>query len=228
MILLAIALAALPRPNIVLITIDSLRADHLGSYGAARGSTPALDALASEGLRFERGDFRSAQPLFEELASRDILSFEVHLYLARCDRLDGKLADAIREYEAAAVIYDGYSVLHLEHGRALLASGNLEGAAAAFEKSLALAPSSEAETGLATAARKLGDRSRAIAALRRARALDPEDADSWNELGALLLQGDEVGPAVAAFERAVALRPADEMFRRNLEFARGIRTPREK
>jgi tetratricopeptide (TPR) repeat protein len=178
--------------------------------------------------RFERGDFRSAQPLFEELASRDILSFEVHLYLARCQRLAGKLADAIREYEAAAAIYDGYSVLHLEHGRALLASGNLEGAAAAFEKSLTLAPSFPAEVGLATAARKLGDGPRAIAALRRAVALDPEDADSWNELGGLLLQRDEIDPAIAAFERAAALRPEDEMFRSNLEFARGIRTPREK
>ncbi len=177
--------------------------------------------------RFERGDFRSAEPLFEELASRDILSFEVHLYLARCHRRAGKLAEAIREYEAAAVIYDGYSVLHLEHGRALLASGNLESAAAAFEKSLALAPSAEAESGLATAARKLGDALRAIEALRRAVALDPKDAESWNELGALLLQRDEVDPAIAAFERAVSLRPADEMFRHNLEFARGIRTPRE-
>jgi len=53
---------------------------------------------------------------------------------------------------------------------------------------------------------------RAIAALRRAVALDPEDADSWNELGALLLQRDEVVPAIAAFERAVSLRPADEIF----------------
>ena len=178
--------------------------------------------------RFERGDFRSAQPLFEELASRDILSFEVHLYLARCHRLEGKLAEAIREYQAAAVIYDGYSILHLEHGRALLASGSLEGAASAFEKSLALAPSAEAEVGLATAARKLGDAPRAIAALRRAVALDPEDADSWNELGGLLLQREEVAPAIAAFERAVSLRPEDEMFLRNLRFARGIRTPREK
>jgi arylsulfatase A-like enzyme/Tfp pilus assembly protein PilF len=175
--------------------------------------------------RFERGDFRSAQPLFEELASRDILSFEVHLYLAHCHRLAGNLAEAIREYEAGAVIYDGYSVLHLEHGRALLAAGNLEGAAATFEKSLALSPSAAAEAGLATAARKLGDAARAIEALRRAVALEPEDADSWNELGALLLQRDEVDPAIAAFERAAALRPQDEMFRRNLEFARDIRTP---
>ena len=67
----------------------------------------------------------------------------------------------------------------------------------------------------------------AITTLRRAVALDPEDADSWNELGALLLQRDEVVPAIAAFERAVSLRPADEVFLRNLRFARGIRTPRE-
>jgi arylsulfatase A-like enzyme/Tfp pilus assembly protein PilF len=178
--------------------------------------------------RFDTGDFRSAQPLFEELASRDILSFEVHLYLARCHRLGGRLAEAIREYETAAVIYDGYSMLHLEHGRALLASSNFAGAAAAFEKSLAIATSAEAEVGLATAARKLGDAARAIEALRRALAIDSKDADSWNELGGLLLQKDEVQEAIEALERAVALRPNDAMFRRNLEFARGIRTPREK
>ena len=59
---------------------------------------------------------------------------------------------------------------------------------------LALAPSVEAEVGLATAARKLGDAPRAIAALRRAVALDTEDADSWNELGALLLQREKSTP----------------------------------
>lgn len=178
--------------------------------------------------RFHRRDWKSAESLFEELASRDILSFEVHLYLARCRRLAGKLPEAIREYEAAAAIYDGYSVFHLEHGRALLASGNLAGAAASFEKSLALSPTAGAEIGLATAARKLGDAPRAIEALRRAVALDPEDPDTWNELGGLLLQRDEVDSAIAAFERAVSLRPEDEMFHRNLEFARGIRKPRER
>jgi choline-sulfatase len=39
--------------NLVLITIDSLRADHVGAYGAARAHTPALDTLARSGVRFE-------------------------------------------------------------------------------------------------------------------------------------------------------------------------------
>ncbi len=44
--------AGKPRPNLLLITIDTLRADHLGSYGYAGVKTPVLDALAREGVRF--------------------------------------------------------------------------------------------------------------------------------------------------------------------------------
>ena len=49
---------ALPpgRPNIVLVTLDTTRADHLGSAGWAHAATPNLDALARRGLRFERCD----------------------------------------------------------------------------------------------------------------------------------------------------------------------------
>ena len=35
------------------MTIDTLRADHVGAYGSALGLTPTLDRLANEGLRFD-------------------------------------------------------------------------------------------------------------------------------------------------------------------------------
>ena len=41
------------RPNVVLITLDTVRADHVGCYGAPGASTPGLDALAASGVRFE-------------------------------------------------------------------------------------------------------------------------------------------------------------------------------
>lgn len=43
---------ALKGANVLLVTIDTLRADHVGSYGSTANLTPRLDALAREGLRF--------------------------------------------------------------------------------------------------------------------------------------------------------------------------------
>ena len=40
------------RPNVLLISLDTLRADRVGSYGYARPTTPFLDELASGGVRF--------------------------------------------------------------------------------------------------------------------------------------------------------------------------------
>ncbi len=39
-------------PDVYLITIDTLRADHVGCYGYKQVETPALDALAADGIRF--------------------------------------------------------------------------------------------------------------------------------------------------------------------------------
>src|SRR5258708_27438011 len=40
------------RPHVLLITIDTLRADHLGCYGDKGAETPVLDGLAGRGTRF--------------------------------------------------------------------------------------------------------------------------------------------------------------------------------
>jgi choline-sulfatase len=41
-----------PPPDVFLITIDTLRADHVHCYGYGRVQTPALDGLAKDGIRF--------------------------------------------------------------------------------------------------------------------------------------------------------------------------------
>lgn len=41
-------------PNLLLITVDTLRADRLGSYGYAGSNSPNIDALAARGTLFEQ------------------------------------------------------------------------------------------------------------------------------------------------------------------------------
>ncbi len=40
------------RPNILLVTLDTTRADRVGAYGYGKGATPVIDSLAREGVRF--------------------------------------------------------------------------------------------------------------------------------------------------------------------------------
>ncbi len=44
--------SVLPRPNIILITVDTTRADRMGFLGSTRGLSPNLDALAHDGTAF--------------------------------------------------------------------------------------------------------------------------------------------------------------------------------
>src|SRR5215472_5395808 len=43
---------ATSRPNVFLITIDTLRSDHIGCYGHKQIQTPAMDRLSRQGIRF--------------------------------------------------------------------------------------------------------------------------------------------------------------------------------
>lgn len=54
------ACGAADPPNVVMILIDTLRADHLGCYGYARPISPNIDALAGEGTLFENAVAQSS------------------------------------------------------------------------------------------------------------------------------------------------------------------------
>ncbi|MFT5583849.1 MAG: arylsulfatase A-like enzyme [Cognaticolwellia sp.] len=48
------------QPDVILVSIDTLRADHVGAYGYERDTTPYIDSLAARGTRFAHA--RSASP----------------------------------------------------------------------------------------------------------------------------------------------------------------------
>jgi arylsulfatase A-like enzyme len=63
--------------RLLLIDIDSLRPDHLGCYGYPRATSPAIDRLAAEGIRFTRC-FASDTPCMPSRAGMITGRFGVH------------------------------------------------------------------------------------------------------------------------------------------------------
>ena len=51
------------RPNVLLISLDTLRADRVGRYGSGRATSPTIDRLAAEGVAFERAEAPSSWTL---------------------------------------------------------------------------------------------------------------------------------------------------------------------
>jgi arylsulfatase A-like enzyme len=98
------------RPDLVVITADTLRADHLGCYGSTQTSTPMIDALARRGVLFERLHTTvnmtnpSHASLFTGLYARD------HGVLDNRTRLDDAaltLAELLRERDYLCVAAQG-------------------------------------------------------------------------------------------------------------------------
>jgi hypothetical protein len=85
--------------NVVLISIDSLRADRLGCYGEAHDTSPTIDRLAREGVRFANATSPTSWTLpshMSMLTGRYLLS---HGVISETDRLNQSvptLAEALR------------------------------------------------------------------------------------------------------------------------------------
>jgi arylsulfatase A-like enzyme len=65
-------------PNILLISIDTLRADHLGCYGYARATSPTIDALAARGVLFEQAYSHSPKTAMSHMSIFTGLLPEAH------------------------------------------------------------------------------------------------------------------------------------------------------
>jgi len=77
-------------PNVLLITVDALRADRLGCYGSRLGLTPNLDRFAQDAVVF-RSAFSSAPWTEASLGSAFTSLFPSELGLVRGNRLDDQV-----------------------------------------------------------------------------------------------------------------------------------------
>ncbi len=81
-------------PNVLLITIDTLRADHLSCYGYFRPTSPHIDALAEEGIVFERAFATSGTTLPSHLSILTALYPHQHGHVSNKGAMKGPYVPA--------------------------------------------------------------------------------------------------------------------------------------
>ncbi len=99
--------------NVVLISIDTLRADHVGTYGYVRPVTPRIDALAADGVVFENVYSTSPWTLPAHVSMLTGLNCVRHRVYAERDRMDPRnptLAELMRArgYATRAITSGGF------------------------------------------------------------------------------------------------------------------------
>jgi arylsulfatase A-like enzyme len=107
-----LAREAAKKPNLIIITIDALRADHVGAYGYDRPVSPTLDRFAAQGVLFEEAfaqDSGTGPSLWSLMVGKTPFQVE----LERADRFPPRygpsettLATRLKDagYETAAVL----------------------------------------------------------------------------------------------------------------------------
>lgn len=110
------------RPNIVMIMIDTLRADHLGCYGYARPTSPAIDSLASDGVLFERAYTTAPWTLPAVCSVMTAVLPSVHGVTRsdrRCPKRFGTFVENLRDagYYCSAVVSNPYLDHHFGFAR---------------------------------------------------------------------------------------------------------------
>ena len=108
-LLIAIAAISAPAapvpPNVVVITIDTIRADHLGCYGYKQIHTPNIDALAAGGYRFTR----AYTPVPVTLPSHTVIFTGTYPLLSGMHDFSGNKLNATQPTLASVLEEKGYA-----------------------------------------------------------------------------------------------------------------------
>ncbi|MFC2141492.1 sulfatase, partial [Acidobacteriota bacterium] len=86
--------------NVILISVDTLRADHLGSYGYSRDTSPHIDALAEDGIRFANAYSSSSWTLPSHVSLMTSLHGVRHQVYHDDERMDPGLVTLAEHFQS--------------------------------------------------------------------------------------------------------------------------------
>lgn len=100
------------RANLIMISIDTLRADHLGCYGYSRPTSPAIDRLAEQGVRFKTVIAQSPWTLPSHVSMLTGLYPHRHGVTTSRHKLSGEVPTLARALAGAGYVTGAYINSH--------------------------------------------------------------------------------------------------------------------
>ena len=220
---------ALPSTPVILISVDTLRADHLSCYQAGRRPTPHIDALAKKGTIFSQvsSPFPLEMPRIDQAIADLRKAVEVeptaqqaYLALARVYLATQRTKEALDQLTA---LVDKTKSVTAQMQIAAIHSAlkQYDAAAADYRKLLAFDPKfGPALNNLAYVdAENLGKVDEGYDIAKRAREASPEDANVADTLGWILFKRGDFHGALALFQESAGRTPEDATIQYHLGMA---------
>jgi arylsulfatase A-like enzyme len=107
------------KTNVILISLDTVRPDHLGCYGYPRETSPTIDRLAEESVLFEKCYSTASSTLMAHMSLLTSLSPARHQVYGETDRLATEvvsLADALRNKDYFCSAFTGSGLVSAHYG----------------------------------------------------------------------------------------------------------------
>jgi tetratricopeptide (TPR) repeat protein len=191
----------------------------------AWGIVSALVLAASAGLAWRQTSYWcDNETLWKHTLECTPIAPIAHLNLGAALHDQGRLTEAIAEYQAALQFKPDYTDVLNNLGNALVESGRVDEAIVQYKKALQIRPDyAEAHNGLGVALGKTGHLDEAIAQCNQALEINPDFADAHSNLGIALAGRGRFDEAMAHFQKALELKPDHADARKNLDGARSQR-----
>jgi Flp pilus assembly protein TadD len=195
---------------------QNLAKESLAEYtAAARLRAPATTDLRNVALDYVLlGDYSDADHWAQRALQSDVHDPESLYVLGRIRYSTGKYVDAVQYFEEALVVSPENAKVENNLGLAYEGLNQVDKAVDAYKKAIAVGensgtPSEQPMVNLAIVLAHRSDLDGALAMLKRAVIIAPEDASIHEHLGHVYLELNEPQQAQIQLEKAVSLSPSD-------------------
>jgi tetratricopeptide (TPR) repeat protein len=162
------------------------------------------------------GMYASLETLWGTTVARNPNSFLAHNNLGNVFFRNGRMDEAIGQYQKALVIQPRYALALNNLGNVFLRNGRVDEAIEQYQKALAIQPGdADTHDNLGKALLKKGQVDEAIVHFQQALAIQPDDGATHDYLGNGLLKKGQVDEALVHFQKALALQPDNADFHNN-------------